>query len=355
MKNHTFVLLLCFLVGTLPLLAQASKNTKVKPKKKSLLDVVSAQELPKLFLELDLKKLLDDRRMMNYQKALATITFDDGEVWTDNIRLRTRGVYRNRKCENPPLKLKYYKKSLKARKLNKNNELKLVYPCNGGSIYQKYVYKEYLVYKLNNVLTDNSLRVQLIDLEIKDSLDNIDPIFVKGFLMEHQEELIRRVGAVKSDVKCLDPIQLSEHDYILLQVFQFFIGNTDWLLKNCKNIELIRMESGATIPIAYDFDFSGMVNAEYAVPNSKFPLRTITDRYFLGHQKTMEELAPAFALFQEKKSVLIQTVEDFEYLSIKERKKMIKYMESFYRILDKPKLVKYHFMHSMAEKVKYDY
>jgi len=355
MKIHPFVFLLCFLVGTLPLLAQAPKNTKVKPKKKSLLDVLSTQELPKLFLELNVKKLFDERRMMNYQKAVAAITFDDGEVWSDNIQLRTRGVYRNRKCEHPPLKLKYSKKSLKARKLNKNNELKLVYPCKGGSIYQKYVFKEYLAYKMNNILTDKSLRVQLIDLEIKDSLDNLDPISVKGFLMEHQEELIRRVGAVKTDVKCIEPVKLSQQDYTLLQVFQFFIGNTDWLLKNCKNIELIRMESGETIPIAYDFDFSGMVNAEYAVPNSKFPLRTITDRYFLGHQKTMEELEPAFALFLEKKSALIQTVQDFEYLSIKERKKMVRYIETFYRILDKPKLVKYYFLHSMAEKMKYDY
>ena len=185
---------------------------------------------------MDLKMLFDDRRMMNYQPAVATITFEDGEVWTDNIQLKTRGKFRSQKCDNPPLKLKYPKKGLKARKLNKNNELKLVYPCKLGGNYQKYVLKEYLVYKLNNVLTDQSLRVQLIDLEIKDSLDNIVPIVAKGFLIEHREELIDRVDAVMSDAKCMKPVHLSMYDYTLFQVFQYFIGNTDWLLPTCKKL-----------------------------------------------------------------------------------------------------------------------
>jgi len=355
MKNRPFLFFLFFFASSLPLLAQASKDTRIKPKKKSLLDVLMTQDLPKLSLEMDLKTLFDNRRRKNYQKAVARITFDDGEVWTDNIQLRTRGLYRNQRCDNPPLKLKYYKKSLKARKLNKNNELKLVYSCKKGRSYQKYVFKEYLVYKLNNVLTDQSFRVQLIDLEIKDSLDNLDPIFVKGFLIEHQEELIDRLGAVKSDSKCLEPVELSPYEHTLFQVFQFFIGNTDWLLPVCKNCELISLENGQMIPVAYDFDFSGMVKTAYALPRSSLPIETITDRYFLGNQRTMEELEPVFALFQEKKSVLIQTVKDFEYLSMRERKKMVKYIESFYKILDKPKLVKYHFIHSMAKKMKYHY
>ena len=355
MKIRPFLFFLLFLVGIQPLLAQALKDKLVKPKKKSLLDVLVTQELPKVSLEMDLKMLFDDRRMMNYQKAVASITFDDGEVWTDDIQLKTRGVFRSQKCDNPPLKLKYSKKSLKARKLNKNNEFKLVYPCKSGKDYQKYVFKEYLVYKLNNVLTDQSLRVQLIDLEIKDSLDNLEPLAVKGFMIEHREELIHRVGAVMSDIKCMEPVHLSPFDYTLFQVFQFFIGNTDWLLPTCKNSQIISLESGVMIPIAYDFDFSGMVNTAYAIPDSRLPVNTITDRYFLGHQKTMEELAPVFALFQEKKSELIKVVADFDYLSKQERKRMIKYIESFYKILDKPKRTEYHFMHPMAADMIYDY
>ena len=334
---------------------QAQKEKKKKPPKQSLLDVLTTQQLPKVALEMDLKMLFDDRRMMNYQPAVATITFDDGEVWTDNIQLKTRGVYRSQKCDNPPLKLKYKKKALKARNLNKNNEFKLVYPCKLGNNFQNYVLKEYLVYKLNNVLTDQSLRVQLIDLAIKDSLDNIAPIAAKGFLIEHREELIHRLGAEMNDMRCLKPVHLSNYDYTLFQVFQYFIGNTDWLLPGCKNCEIIDFEDGKMIPIAYDFDFSGMVSTNYAIPNSALPVRTITDRYFLGHKKKMEDLAPVFALFQEKKAELIKTVEDFDYLPKWERKRMVKYMESFYKVLSKPKLVKKAFIHPMGESMREDY
>lgn len=355
MKFLRLSICLLLLISSQFLFAQVQKDTLPKSKKESLLDILVTQELPKVALEMDLKMLFDDRRMMNYQKAVATITFDDGEVWTDDIKLKTRGVYRSQKCDNPPLKLKYGKKRLKKRGLNKNNEFKLVYPCKLGKEYEKYVFKEYLVYKLNNVLTGRSLRVQLIDLEIRDSLDNLAPIITKGFLIEHREELIDRLGAVMSDAKCMKPVHLLPYDYTLFQVFQYFIGNTDWLLPTCKNCEIVSLESGEMIPVAYDFDFSGMVNTKYAIPSSSLPVKYITDRYFLGHEKSMTELAPVFALFQEKKSELIQTINDFDYLSKGERKRMVKYIESFYRILDKPKLVKREFVHPMGDGMKEDY
>lgn len=319
------------------------------------MDTLVTQELPKLRLEMDLKMLFDDRRMMNYQSAVATFTMDNGEEWIDHIQLKTRGRYRSQKCDNPPLKLKYRKKGLKKRGFNKNNEFKLVYPCKAGDNYQRYIFKEYLVYKLNNVLTDQSLRVQLVDLSIHDSLANIAPIRAKGFLIEHREELIDRLGAVMSDAKCMRPVHLSTYDYTLFQVFQFFIGNLDWLLPTCQNCEIISLESGEMVPIAYDFDFSGMVNTHYAIPNQTFPVNSLTDRYFLGHKKKMAELDPVLTLFKEKKAELIRTITDFEYLSQKERKRMVKYIESFYKILDKPKQVKSHFIHPMADSMKDDY
>ncbi len=52
---------------------------------------------------------------------------------------------------------------------------------------------------------------------------------------------------------------------------------------------------------------------------------------------------------------LIKTVNDFEYLPKRERKRMMKYMESFYKILGKPKLVKRTFVHPMADSMKEDY
>ena len=174
-------------------------------------------------------------------------------------------------------------------------------------------------------------------------------------MIEHREELIHRLGAVMSDAKCMEPVHLSNYDYTVFQVFQYFIGNLDWLLPTCKNCEIISLEDGEMVPVAYDFDFSGLVNPEYARPNRAFPVKTLQDRYFLGHKKKMEDLEPVFALFKEKKQALIETIKNFDYLSKFERRNMVRYVESFYKILNKPKLIKKEFIHPMADSMKDDF
>ena len=82
------IILYTFLLFSfLPSLLSAQKTESDKIKKKSLLDVLTTQKLPKLSLETDVKKLFADRRMMNYQQASASITFDDGDVWTHQIKI----------------------------------------------------------------------------------------------------------------------------------------------------------------------------------------------------------------------------------------------------------------------------
>lgn len=355
MNKYLFSIALLLLFAPIKGNTQPVDSLKSASKKQSLLDILVQEDLPKLAIEMDFKMLFDDRRMMNYQKAALSLTMDDGSIWTDKVNVKTRGKFRSLKCDNPPLKIKFPKKALKARGLNKLNEFKLVYPCKTQKAHQKFVLKEYLVYKLYNVLTDYSLRVQLVDLMLKDSMDHLPPITAKGFLIEHREELIARIDAKMSDIKCMKPIQLSNYDYTLFQVFEFFIGNTDWLLPTCKNAEVISLEDGTMIPIPYDFDFSGMVNADYAIPNSSLPVKYITDRYFLGHKKKMEDLVPVFEVFQNKKEALINTINTFEYLPKSERRIMVKYLQSFYKILGKPRLVKKVFIHPMGASMAKDY
>ncbi|MFK7933798.1 MAG: hypothetical protein AB8G22_09820 [Saprospiraceae bacterium] len=348
-------LLPIFFLFLLPIHLAAQDTIATERPETSLLDVLTQQELPELSIEMDFKMLFNDRRMMNYQKAMLSFTFSDGEVWADEVKVKTRGKFRSLNCDNPPLKIKYPKKALAARNLNDLNEFKLVYPCKSNKAYQRYVLKEYLVYKFYNLLTDNSLRVQLVNLSLKDSLQQIAPISAKGFLIEHREELIHRLGAKMSDVKCMRPVQISPHDYTIMQVFQFFIGNTDWLLPTCKNTEVISWEDGTMVPIPYDFDFSGMVNAVYATPDPIFGMGTITDRYFLGHKKKMEDLLPIFDLFKAKKAELLATVANFEYLPKSDRNQMIRYINSFYKILDNSKRMERVFVHPMAEEMMEDF
>jgi len=113
------------------------------------------------------------------------------------------------------------------------------------------------------------------------------------------------------------------------------IGNVDWLVETCKNAEVIQLKDSTLIPIPYDFDYTGMVNPAYAVPIRQFKQQSVTDRYFLGHQKNIKELLPIFELFKQKKATFINIINSFEYLPQRDRKAMVKYLQSFYRTLDR--------------------
>ncbi len=331
-----------------------SQNKK-KPKKISLMDHLLAEELPTLAIKTNVDKVFSDYKIQKYYSGSAIFSFEERDPIEEDIQVKIRGKFRSRFCQNPPIKIKLSNKSLKKQNFKKLNEFKVVYPCKSKEDYQDYVYKEYLIYKLYNVLTEKSFRAQLIDFTLTDSETTVADRSFKGFLIEDLEELIKRVDGVMNDVDCLTPDNLSSYDYTLFQVFQYFIGNTDWILPTCKNAEIIALENGQMIPIPYDFDFSGMVNAGYATPDAGLGVKSVTDRIFLGGLKTKEELDPVLRQFQIKKSAMIEVIQNFEYLPVKQRKKMIKYLESFYKIVRKSKKVERIFVQPVeASTVKAD-
>ena len=74
-------------------------------------------------------------------------------------------------------------------------------------------------------------------------------------------------------------------------LFQHMIGNHDWSMragpvgKNCcHNAELIGpLAPGQTIPIPYDFDFSGYVGAPYATPPSELDITDVRQQLYRGY------------------------------------------------------------------------
>jgi hypothetical protein len=87
----------------------------------------------------------------------------------------------------------------------------------------------------------------------------------------------------------------------LFGVFQYFIGNTDFSVAGLHNVELFFNDLGDIMPIAYDFDFSGAVNARYATVDSSLRIRNVRERLFRGYCADAESYNKAFAIFNEKK------------------------------------------------------
>jgi hypothetical protein len=88
--------------------------------------------------------------------------------------------------------------------------------------------------------------------------------------------------------------------------------------------------------VPYDFDFSGFVNASYALPNADYKLTSIRERIFLSLTQSDAEIASTKALFESKRQAMIDHIKGFKALSAAGRSDAINYLESFYESLKQP-------------------
>jgi hypothetical protein len=60
------------------------------------------------------------------------------------------------------------------------------------------------------------------------------------------------------------------------------IGNTDFSIYALHNVRILAAEGARYAPIAYDFDFSGLVDAHYAVPDPRLGIKDVRTRLYRG-------------------------------------------------------------------------
>jgi hypothetical protein len=97
-------------------------------------------------------------------------------------------------------------------------------------------------------------------------------------------------------------------------------------------------DSSAAMPYAipYDFDYSGLVNAEYAVPDEMLGTTTVRERVYRGFPRTMQEIQEASRLFQSKKQEIYDLIRNFGPLEKRDKDDMIKFLDEFYAEISDP-------------------
>lgn len=246
------------------------------------------------------------------------------------VELEARGKNRREVCEFPPLKMRVVAgDSHPFRKAS----YKVVTHCleNHG---ESLLLREYLVYQLYSALTENSFRTDLLSVTYTDKSGAAPPVSSRVILIEGKKEMLARLDA--TDLEAEEPVrEISATDYHLFAVFQFMIGNTDWNLDKEHNVRLItRGESALPIPVPYDFDRSGLVNAPYAEPHPMLPIDNVRERYFQWRGKDRKQLEPVLALFRERHDTLMNLVWEMEDLPLAERQDIIRYLEEFFENMD---------------------
>ena len=285
-----------------------------------------------------------------YHPGQWTYVDEDGTTQRLDVSIRTRGHFRREVCDLPPLQLNFRKSQVKGTLFKGQNKIKLVAPCKPGRAYQQYVILEYLAYRIWRILTDRGFETRLVRLSYVDRDEKLDPWTDFAFLIEDDSDLARRLDLDRLNLVSVLYSQLDHRHTALVQVFQFLIANNDYSVIKpsgdddcCHNIELLGIEDdednvadGDVIPIPYDFDFSGLVNATYAAPPSQIPIRDVRFRYFYGLCQPREMLNEAIAHVQSKREEILTLIGNTGELSDAMRKKTIDFIEDFYEIVDNP-------------------
>ncbi len=295
-----------------------------------------------LQVELELSLSVLESHVKNDKEQPAVFRFTDkqgrGQEW--NVEVNVRGRFRRRICDFPPIKIDFSKKGLEAQGLLPFDDIKLVTHCQEGEEGEDAVLREYLAYKLYSKLTPLNYRAQLVEITYIDT--GSDTRFTKyGILLEDTDELAARQDSEECE-ECygLDASRIDQDVYLTHALFQYMIGNTDWSLEMSRNLKIMKPLDGGNYWITpYDFDFSGLVNANYAVPNENVGQRFVGERVYMGEKSGRTQLENTIRLFKSKREELFQCVEEFSLLDKGSRKEVIRYLKHFYDSLERESFV----------------
>jgi hypothetical protein len=277
-------------------------------------------------------KMIDQPKEYGIKRpGYARMVFPDGTEYKETIEFTARGKSRFTYCDPPPLML--YFKNKNAGGLSKLGKLKLVWSCQAGDYYNRLILRELLVYKMYNLITPYSFRARLLNVTFYDSSRNGSLINRKGFLLEDIDDLAARQLCSEYQDSVIRPTETNRQVYALMALFQYMIGNTDWSIANYQNIKLIVSDTSAffrPIPVPYDFDNCGFVDAEYAVPHESMPIENVRERYNKAMALTIEDIQQAATVFRNVKPLLLDLVAKFEGLTPADRRYMHLYLNSFF-------------------------
>jgi len=338
MKRYTYTLApFCLFI----LLTSFKTDTFLPDKKRSIFQHFRKKEIAEMTLELDFKAYWKKRKTNDHLPAKLFTVHPDGTEENWDIEVRPRGRLRRQVCDLPMMRLRFSEDELSERGLKKRRTLKMVNVCRKQISSEQQLLKEYLAYVMYNKITKNSLRVHLVKVKYIDSKDGEVRDEGYAFFIEHPKDLADRRDLEIVELNRVRTLSFDSDECEIFSFFQYMIGNTDWFYFNTHNLEMFRNpKTGNTVPVPYDFDYSGLVNTSYSIPDSRLNLRHVTERYYQGNCRTKEETQKTVERFKKRKEKVMASLDEVPSLDKKNRKFAFKYLERFFKVIEKDKCLK---------------
>lgn len=299
----------------------------------------SSDESIPITLIADFKAVNRDRNPESTKVFPATIVAPSLNGGEDRIavNIRTRGHSRRAAstCTFAPLRIEFTGK-IDGTVFEGHKSLKLGTHCRDVDSYEQYVYREYAAYKIFNRITTRSFRARLATATYVDASNNKPMTTRAGLFLEDDDDVARRLDGETSELQDLSFGHVDGESMVLLSLFEYMIGNTDMSLAKLHNIILVRASNGTVYPVPYDFDYSGLVNARYAVPAKALNLPTVRERLYRGPCMTEENIAPYLTRMRSLRDGVMALYDQIPGLDPGYRKDARGYLDQFFRIIDKP-------------------
>lgn len=305
-------------------------------------DLLFQSETPMaVTLEAPWRQVLRKSRAPVRHPAVLSYTDAQGKRHHIEASVETRGLTRLRVCRFPPLRIRFAPDAARGTLFERQRSLKLVTHCQNSPPTEQYYVQELLAYRVYNVLTEHSHRVRSLDIVYMDTAGGKPngPRF--AFMIEDLGDVARRTGHKVAEGAGFAPGDFGARDLTRFMLFQYLIGNTDWDVlagprpgQCCHNVRVLgNQAAGSRIAVPYDFDSAGMVDASYAAPHPKLPIRAVTDRLFRGFCVHNAALEPVRQEFLGHRQAIFALIRSESRLGQQRQRSVERYFEAFYAVL----------------------
>ena len=302
-------------------------------------ELFESNEVLNIRLSGDLRDLFNDRSdNAKYHDITVSYAAADGKIISIPAKSKTRGNFRRKlgDCVYPPIWLDFSEnKNSQTSLFNGQVKLKLVMPCRGD----EYVIREYLLYRLYNLITEKSFRVRLVKIEPEDTKrkKNAEPFY--GILLEDDNQMAKRNHSVLVKRDMLPMQNTDKNSFLKMAVFEYLIGNTDWSVEVQQNIRLLAKDSlSIPTPVPYDFDHAGLVNAPYAQPAEELQMSSVRERRYRGYCiKDIKQFDEVVSFYNNLKKDIYSLYTNCSLIDSKYLKSTLQYLDEFYNTINNPK------------------
>jgi hypothetical protein len=303
----------------------------------------NGEPLP-IILRYNFQELLEKSNDSTYIHC--ELSYESEGQWLNvDAEIRVRGGFRKTYCFFTPLKLKISKESVDGTPFEQSRKVKLVMPCLKSKTADDNLLKELMAYKIFEILSPYHFKTELLEIELEILRNKKSDDYKMLAFMIQDDESFSTMNNAKEIERFMDYKALDPRYRVINALFQFMIGNTDFSTVYLHNEKIFYIDD-KIVPVPYDFDMSGLVDASYAVVsqvrNEVLPIEDVTSRLYRGFEADEQLFEDVRSIFIEKEEDVYSTMRILEtyFKDPKEFRSAKSYIEGFYDILHDDKKFK---------------